>query len=147
MRQDFFDFTPTFKLFIVGNHKPRIGNVDEAMRRRLLLVPFAVQIPAAERDLALLNKLKAEWPAILRRCLNGCLEWQRLGLSPPRSVHEATDSYFADQDTLGQWLDDCTERGKLAAFSRVKDLFASWKDWLAKRETTSREPRRQCPTC
>src|SRR5262249_5335557 len=40
MRRDFFDFTPTFKLFIAGNHKPRLGSVDEAMRRRLLLVPF-----------------------------------------------------------------------------------------------------------
>src|SRR5262249_30247609 len=50
MRQDFFDFTPTFKLFIIGNHKPRLDTVDEAMRRRLLLVPFTVQIPPEERD-------------------------------------------------------------------------------------------------
>jgi hypothetical protein len=41
MRQDFFDFDPTFKLFIAGNHKPRLHTIDEAMRRRLLLVPFA----------------------------------------------------------------------------------------------------------
>ena len=50
MRCDFFDFVPKFKLVIVGNHKPRLDNVDEAMRRRLFLVPFLVQIPAAERD-------------------------------------------------------------------------------------------------
>ena len=24
MRQDFFEFTPQFKLFIAGNHKPRL---------------------------------------------------------------------------------------------------------------------------
>ena len=83
MRQDFFDFVPTFKLFICGNHKPRLGSVDEAMRRRLLLVPFTVQIPPAERDPRLAEKLKAEWPAILRWCLEGCLEWQRVGLAPP----------------------------------------------------------------
>ena len=41
MRQDFFDFDPTFKLFIASNHKPRLHTIDEAMRRRLLLVPFA----------------------------------------------------------------------------------------------------------
>ena len=73
MRQDYFDFEPTFKLFIVGNHKPRLRNVDEAMRRRLLLVPFTVQIPPAERDTGLPHKLEAEWPAILRWCLDGCL--------------------------------------------------------------------------
>ena len=59
MRQDFFDFVPTFKLFICGNHKPRLSSVDEAIRRRLLLVPFTVQIPPAERDPELIQKLEA----------------------------------------------------------------------------------------
>jgi len=133
MRQDFFDFAPSFKLLIAGNSKPQISCVDEAMRRRLLLVPFTVQIPQAERDLGLPDKLRAEWPSILRWCLDGCLEWQRIGLAPPASVQEATESYFADQDTLGQWLDDCTEDGGPRAFTRVKDLFASWKDWCEAR--------------
>jgi putative DNA primase/helicase len=66
MRQDFFDFVPKFKLFICGNHKPRLTSVDEAIRRRLLLVPFTVQIPLAERDLQLPDKLWAERRAILR---------------------------------------------------------------------------------
>ena len=91
MRQDFFDFVPTFKLFICGNHKPRLASVDEAMRRRLLLVPFTVQIPPAERDPRLAEKLKAEWPAILRWCIDGCLEWQRIGLAPPAIVLDATE--------------------------------------------------------
>jgi len=47
MRQDFFDFRPTFKLFIIGNHKPRLSNVDPAMRRRLLLVGLAAGILSA----------------------------------------------------------------------------------------------------
>ena len=77
MRQDFFDFTPTFKLFICGNHKkPRLTSVDEAIRRRLLLVPFTVQIPLAERDKELPDKLKPEWPGILRWMIDGCLDWQ-----------------------------------------------------------------------
>jgi len=108
MRQDFFDFVPTFKLFICGNHKPRLSSVDEAMRRRLLLVPFTVQIPLAERDPRLPEKLKAEWPAILRWCIDGCLEWQRVGLAPPPIVRDATEEYFAGQDMLQQWLEDCT---------------------------------------
>jgi putative DNA primase/helicase len=129
MRQDFFDFTPTFKLFISGNHKPRLTSVDEAIRRRLLLVPFAVQIPLAERDKDLADKLGAEWPAILRWMINGCLEWQRIGLAPPKTVLDATEEYFSDQDTLQQWLDDCTEDGGKFAFTRTADLFASWKTW------------------
>jgi putative DNA primase/helicase len=45
MRQDFFEFTPQFKLFIAGNHRPGLRSVDEAIRRRFHLVPFAVTIP------------------------------------------------------------------------------------------------------
>src|SRR5271168_4331773 len=99
MRQDFFDFVPTFKLFICGNHKPRLSNVDEAIRRRLLLVPFTVLIPLAERDQQLPEKLWSERRAILRWCMDGCLEWQRIGLKPPKIVLDATESYFAEQDT------------------------------------------------
>jgi putative DNA primase/helicase len=132
-RQDFFRFTPTFKLLISGNHKPRLYNVDEAMRRRLLLVPFTVQIPGKERDPQLPEKLKAEWPAILRWVVDGCLEWQRAGLAPPKVVLDATEAYFADQDTLGQWLGECTEEGDPATFARTMELFASWKTWAEAR--------------
>ena len=129
MRQDFFDFVPTFKLFICGNHKPRLTSVDEAMRRRLLLVPFTVQIPPAERDPQLFEKLRAEWPAILRWCVNGCAAWRQVGLLPPPAVRDATEAYFASQDTLQQWLEDCTTAGGQSAFTRTADLFASWKAW------------------
>ena len=50
MRQDFFEYRPTFKLFIAGNHKPILRSVDEAIRRRFHLIPFAVTIPPEERD-------------------------------------------------------------------------------------------------
>jgi putative DNA primase/helicase len=66
MRQDPFTFTPQFKLMIAGNHKPSLRGVDEAIRRRMHLVPFTVTIPEAERDTELFEKLKAEWPGILQ---------------------------------------------------------------------------------
>ena len=45
MRQDFFEYTPQFKLLIAGNHKPGLRSVDEAIRRRMHLIPFTVTIP------------------------------------------------------------------------------------------------------
>jgi putative DNA primase/helicase len=129
MRKDFFNFTPVLKLLVCGNHKPRLATVDEAMRRRLLLVPFTVQIPPAERDRDLGEKLKAEWPAILRWMLDGCLAWQRTGLAPPAAVREASEAYFADQDTIGQWLDEQVRDGGSAAFTPTKALFGDWKVW------------------
>ena len=126
MRQDFFDFTPTHKLIITGNHKPSLRAVDEAMRRRLLLVPFTVTIPPAERDTDLAHKLEAEWPAILRWMIDGSLEWHRHGLQVPKVVRDATDSYFDDQDTIGRWLEENTERD-VNAFTPTADLFKAWK--------------------
>jgi putative DNA primase/helicase len=129
MRQDFFDFSPKFKLFIVGNHKPRLGSVDEAIRRRMLLLPFAVQIPKDERDPQLPEKLWTERHAILRWCIDGCLEWQRIGLKPPKIVTDASEEYFDEQDTVKEWLEDCTRDGGPHAFTRTGELFASWKTW------------------
>jgi putative DNA primase/helicase len=129
MRSDFFDYIPTFKIFICGNNKPRLANVDPAMRRRLLLIPFTVCIPEDERDPELMGKLVAEHPAILRWCVDGCLAWQREGLNPPSIVRDFTDEYFEDQDVTQQWLDECTTDGGPYAFTTFADLYASWKNW------------------
>src|SRR5205823_6120201 len=64
MRQDFFEFAPQFKLVLAGNHKAVLRTVDEAIRRRINLIPITVTIPPAERDKDLSEKLKAEWPGI-----------------------------------------------------------------------------------
>ena len=93
--QDNFTFVPQFKLQIAGNHRPGLTGVDEAIRRRFHLVPFDQTIPEHERDHELSNKLKAEWPGILAWMLEGCLEWQKIGLSPPEIVRAATDNYLS----------------------------------------------------
>ena len=90
MRGDFFDFQPEFKLMFLGNHKPSLRSVDEAMRRRIDLIPFNVIIPPKERDIDLFEKLKEEWPAILGWAVRGCAEWRRIGLAPPKAVTDAT---------------------------------------------------------
>jgi putative DNA primase/helicase len=94
MRQDFFEFTPQLKLWISGNHKPGLNAVDEAIRRRFHMAPFTVTIPASERDETLTDRLQAEWPGILDWMIEGCLAWQRDGLSPPAAVRCATDAYL-----------------------------------------------------
>jgi putative DNA primase/helicase len=126
MRGDFFDFRPTHKFMIAGNHKPSFRSVDEAIRRRFLLVPFTVCIPEEDRDPQLIDKLKTEWPAIFRWMIDGCGEWRRDGLKVPNSVRKATDEYLADQDTIAQWADEWIELDR-NAFAKTRDLFASWR--------------------
>jgi putative DNA primase/helicase len=128
MKQDFFTFTPTFKLFIAGNHKPGLRNVDEAIRRRFNLIPFEVRIPAEERDPDLAQKLQAEWPGILQWMIDGCLAWQRDGLKAPAIVTDATNEYFEAEDAMATWLAERTISGKGWEYSS-SDLFRSWRDW------------------
>jgi putative DNA primase/helicase len=128
MRGDFFEFTPQFKFWLRANHKPRLRTVDAAMRRRMHLVPFRVQFTGRQQDPNLREKLRAEWAGILRWAIEGCMAWQKIGLKPPISVHEATETYFADFDVLDRWLGDCCVQDVNGqVFSR--QLFRSWHDW------------------
>jgi putative DNA primase/helicase len=128
MRQDYFEFTPQFKLVIAGNHKPGLRSVDEAIRRRFNLIPFTVHIPPEERDETLTERLKAEWPGILAWMVQGCLDWQREGLAPPAAVKAATAEYLESEDALTTWIDDKCERSPQSKESST-DLFLSWKNW------------------
>jgi putative DNA primase/helicase len=128
MRQDFFEFTPAFKLIIAGNHKPGLRSVDEAIRRRFHLVPFAVTIPPENRDKDLVNKLRAEWPGILQWAIDGCLRWQAKGLVQPQAVALATAAYLEAEDAIAAWIDERCERGANHWETAAK-LFASWKAW------------------
>ena len=57
LNREFFDFTPRFKLWVRGNHKPVIRGTDDGIWRRIHLLPFNVAIPKGERDPRLLDKL------------------------------------------------------------------------------------------
>lgn len=128
MRQDFFEFVPQFKLLIMGNHKPGLRGVDEAIRRRMNLLPFTVTIPAEERDEKLPEKLRAEWPAILQWMIDGCADWQRQGLAQPEAVRTATEAYLAAEDALAQWMADrCVVSPQ--RFATTAELFANWVKW------------------
>lgn len=128
MRGDFFTYQPSFKIVVSGNHKPQLRSVDQAMRRRLHLVPFEAFIPPEERDPDLPAKLRAEAGGILAWAVAGCLDWQQQGLQPPKAVREATSEYLATQDSLQAWIDDCCEVGA-NKWDTAALLFGSWKRW------------------
>ena len=85
MRQDFFDFKPQFTLLIAGNHQPRLKNIDESIKRRMVLVPFDVTIPQKDRDPELSNKLKNESGKILNWMIEGAIHYNQAWAKNPRS--------------------------------------------------------------
>jgi putative DNA primase/helicase len=128
MRQDYFKFMPQFKLLIVGNHKPGLRSVDEAVRRRFRMIPFTVTIPEHERDKALAEKLWAEAGGILAWMIEGALAWQRTGLQAPSAVCVATEDYLSGEDAVSTWFEERCERDPDERISRDR-LFHSWSRW------------------
>lgn len=102
VHRDDFEFVPQLKLTIVGNNQPRLRDVDSAIRRRFIVLPFTN--PPKAKDPHLPEKLRDEWSAILSWLILGCLDWQKHGLVRPRVVEEATTTYLSEQDVFGQWL-------------------------------------------
>ena len=106
-----FTFRPEFKLLINGNFRPAFKNTGEEIRRRMHFVEFPESIPENERIQNLPELLREEWPAIMAWAVEGCLEWQRIGLRKPESVKAATQDYLDNEDTLGQWIIDTCDTG------------------------------------
>jgi len=109
MRRNFFTYTPTFKLVIAGNHKPELSGVNEAIRRRIYVVPFTVTITNPDQQLT--EKLRAEWPGILAWMIEGCRMWLTNGLNPPEAVKAATAAYLAEEDKIAQWIEEACLTG------------------------------------
>lgn len=132
MRQDEFTFKPQFTLMIAGNHMPSFRGVDEATRARVLLIPFKETILADERDPDLAEKLKGEWPAILRWAIDGALDWQNVGLRAPAAVTDASNEYMDDEDVLGEFIGDCLQENP-GGFVKTADMYEVFRGWCDKR--------------
>ncbi len=105
MKEDFWQFNPTHKIVLCTNHRPVIKGTDEGIWRRVLLIPFDQHFDEARQDKQLLEKLKSERVGILAWAVRGCLEWQRIGLSPPKQVCDATAEYKRSEDLIGRFLE------------------------------------------
>lgn len=125
---DFFEFTPTFKIWIAANHRPTIRGDDDAIWRRIRLIPFDVVIPPAERDPHLPATLKEELAGILTWAVRGCQEWLGDGLGEPVAVQRATAAFRTEMDVLGQFLGECCLVGGdyRSRFSEIWDRYREW---------------------
>ena len=130
MRQDNFSFAPQFKIVIIGNHMPRLRNVDDAMRRRFHIIPFILKPKNPDKHLE--DKLRAEYPQILNWMIMGAKDWQTNGFLVPAVVCNATAAYFDSQDLFGQWLDEnCDTAPGLSA--KASSLYENWKAYAESR--------------
>lgn len=134
MREDFWEFVPTHKVWLVANHKPRIRGTDYAIWRRIRLIPFTVTFhpPESEdepkQDPLLAEKLRAEHSGILNWAIAGCRAWQQEGLAAPEEVRAATEAYREESDVIGMFL---AERCLIdpTEWAKAGDLYRAYVEW------------------
>jgi putative DNA primase/helicase len=129
-----FNFKPTHKLWLSGNHEPRITDTTNSIWNRLKYVPFRVTIDEKERIKGLREKIvRGNSPAILSWLVEGCLLWQSEGLGEPPEVREAIQAYRESQDILHDFLTECCLL-KNSESIPVADLYREYKTWTEKND-------------
>lgn len=137
LNENFFEAVPIFKLTIGGNHAPDIRGMDDGIWRRLMIVPFDVQIPKAERDPLIVDKMLAEGPGILNWLVAGAVAWLEQGLAPPAQVSSATDDLRQDADPYGKFLEDsCLVTGDERDSLTSRELILAFMYWQMRRGET-----------
>lgn len=123
-----FEYTPKFKIWVSTNHKPIIRGTDDGIWRRLILIPFEVQIPEEKVDKDLKYKLLREAPAILNWMTEGAYMWMQEGLNMPEKLKNAGKTYRTEMDVIEQFIEEKCRRiegGKAIA----NELYETYKKW------------------
>ncbi len=125
---NFFEHTPTYKIALVGNHKPVIDGTDEGIWRRFLLVDWPIHIPECERDPDLKNKLSRELPGILNWIIQGTRDWLVNGINPPPSCRASTAEFRTASDRLADFTSEGFEDHPTDSIPKA-DVFDAYKSW------------------
>ena len=128
MRQDFFTFEPSHTILMITNHKPVVSGTDDALWRRLVVVPFDQVFSRDDADPDLKDILESEPDAVLSWMVKGWTEYREKGLEIPAAVRAATDDYKADSDAVGMFLLEMTYETTMGTV-KASELFAEWKKW------------------
>ena len=128
-RED-FDYQPTHKLWIRGNHKPGVRDHSEAFWRRIVMIPFRKKFSGADNEKLDLHDviLKTEGPGVLAWAVRGCLAYRKAGrMVVPKCVLDMRKSYREDTDFLQQWIESSCKR---EGWMWLKEAHASYTQFL-----------------
>ncbi|MEU9707460.1 phage/plasmid primase, P4 family [Streptomyces sp. NPDC047967] len=139
LRQEFFEFRPSFLLLLATNHKPKFKSQDEGLWRRVKLVPFKRWFAPAERDPALDRKLLSESEGIAAWAVRGSVEWYREGLRDPHVITGASQEYRETSDPLAGFLPGVLEWVDDAVTMSGNDAFNCYLDWCEAENLPAKE--------
>ncbi|MEV7360380.1 phage/plasmid primase, P4 family [Kitasatospora sp. NPDC091276] len=139
LRQEFFEFKPSFLLLLATNHKPKFKSQDEGLWRRVKLLPFARYFAPHERDPDLDRKLLAEAEGIAAWAVRGAVEWHRRGLQDPQVIAGASREYRETSDPLAGFLPGILERAEDSVLMNGNEAFNEYLAWCEAENLPARE--------
>lgn len=127
------EFKPTHQLVLLTNHKPKADSEDDAFWRRARLIPFVKVFSKLGDDTkaegGLSDTMAAnEASGILAWLVRGSVQYQNEGLNDPECVLAATSEYRQDEDTIGQFIEDCCIEHSAATVASSL-LYKTYKQW------------------
>ncbi|MER6316622.1 phage/plasmid primase, P4 family [Streptomyces sp. NPDC001581] len=131
MRQDFFSFAPTHKLWLIGNHRPEVGTGGFAFWRRMRLVPFE-KVVSDDRKIDNLADILVteEGPGILAWLIDGARRYLagEKDLTGPAPVRIATTAYAETEDHTGRFFEECCtfHADHRAEQARLYSVYRTW---------------------
>jgi putative DNA primase/helicase len=138
MRQNFFTFTPTHKLWLLGNHRPEVGTGGHAFWRRMRIIPFERRVPDARKiDNLAAELVRDEGPGILHWLIEGATRYlaARDPLTGPATVRVATAAYQTTEDHVGRFLEECCLRSEDAELRvEQKVLYEAYGRWCSEED-------------
>ena len=125
----------TYVIWVATNELASMPDPDGAAMERLRVIPGGETIPVEQRDRGLAAKIiEQEGSAILQLLVAECAAYHQQGLLSSQLVEERTARYFAEQETVPQFIEDTCYRwtlpeGAVRAFVPQNDLWTAYRYW------------------
>lgn len=128
MRQEYIKAEVFFKIAIDTNYEPRFKKFDEAIKRRLVIIPFSKKFIGDEKDLNLEEKLQNDSKYVLRFIAEGAYEYFKHGLHEPEIIKKELEEYYLRADSVQGFLDNATlyEEGSLTQSSTLHRAYTEY---------------------
>lgn len=123
---------PGFVVIIATNSNPTVTGADDALLRRLCVIPFETYVTKEEEKATFSDDIRQRCgEVILSWLVEGYKMYAKEGLKYetwPAIVRGTTEEFGSSLDEVGEFLAECTERQE-GAHTNTSDLYNAYKSW------------------